>query len=190
MEDLTTRNKEPTHSKKKTFFVSTPPPKKTTKKRILVFGTFDIIHPAHLRFLYEAHKSIEKTPHELVVVLSRDSSIQRIKGHSPVFNEEQRLKVMSCLRLVDYARLGNEGKDYFQVILEVKPDVIVLGYDQLAEPQPLLDFINKHNLSIRLLRLPKYESGDLTSSSEVREKVLEIINNSSKRGHTLPKQEK
>lgn len=179
LEDITTKNEELTHSKEKPFFVSSPPPK-TSKKRILVFGTFDIIHPAHLRFLYEAHKSIEKVPHELVVVLSRDSSIQRIKGHSPVFNEEQRLKVISCLRLVDYARLGNEGKDYFQVILEVNPDVIVLGYDQLTDPQPLLDFLNKNNLSIRLLRLPKYESGDLTSSSEVREKVLEIINNTSK----------
>jgi len=143
---------------------------------VLVFGTFDIIHPAHLRFLSEARIAANCLDCELVVVLARDSSIKRIKGRKPIFGEEQRLKLISGLRLVDYAQLGNEGEDYFKIILELEPDFIVLGYDQLPDEQPLRAFIQEHQLQTKIVRLPKYESGDLCSSSEVRKKVLEIYN--------------
>ncbi|MBN1328607.1 MAG: FAD synthase [Candidatus Heimdallarchaeota archaeon] len=157
---------------KKTYFVSSPPPSKT-KSRVLVFGTFDIIHPAHLRFLVEARLAAKCTECDLVVVLARDSSIERIKGRKPIFQETQRLRLISGLRIVDFARLGNEGENPFQVILEVEPDCIVLGYDQLINEKPLQDFINEHNLKVSVCRLPKFESGDLSSSSDVRERVLE-----------------
>jgi FAD synthetase len=140
-----------------------------------VFGTFDIIHPSHLRFLLEARNAVDCQECELVVIVARDSSIQRIKGHKSIFHEDERLKLVSGLRIVDFARLGNEGKDHYEVILEVNPDFIVLGYDQVRNDQPLRDFIQNHNLGAEIARLPKFESGDLTSSSEVREKVLEII---------------
>jgi len=139
---------------------------------LLVFGTFDIIHPAHLRFLLEARLAANCPDCELVVVLARDSSIVRIKGHNPIFPEDQRLNLISGLRIVDYARLGNEGLDHFQVLIEEQPDVIVLGYDQLNNEQPLKAFIQEHQLKIEVYRLPKFESGDLISSSEVRERVL------------------
>ena len=145
-----------------------------------MFGTFDIIHPSHLRFLLEARNAVDCQECELVVIVARDSSIQRIKRHKPIFHEDERLKLVSGLRIVDYARLGNEGKDHYEVILEVNPDFIVLGYDQVPNDQPLRDFIQNHNLSVEIARLPKFESGDLTSSSEVREKVLEIINEKNK----------
>ncbi len=141
-----------------------------------MFGTYDIIHPAHIRFLVEARTAANCPNCELVAVISRDSSIERIKGHKPIFNEMDRLKLISGLRVVDYARLGNEGEDYFKVILEVNPDFIVLGYDQISEDQPLFDFIKEHELTTRVYRLPHFESGDVSSSSEVREKVLEICN--------------
>ncbi|NHK30199.1 MAG: FAD synthase [Asgard group archaeon] len=155
------------------FFVSNPPPK-GNRPRLVVFGTFDIIHPAHLRFLVEARSAANCLECELIVVLARDSSINRIKGHPPIFNEEKRLKLMSCLRVVDYAQLGNEGKNPFQIILELQPDHIVLGYDQVANDKPLLDFIKEFNIEVKIHRLPKFESGDLSSSSEIRNKVLEM----------------
>ncbi|MGC9778971.1 MAG: adenylyltransferase/cytidyltransferase family protein [Candidatus Heimdallarchaeota archaeon] len=141
-----------------------------------MFGTYDIIHPAHIRFLAEARIAANCPNCELVAVVSRDSSIKRIKGHKPIFTEKDRLKLISGLRVVDYARLGNEGEDYFKVILEVNPDFIVLGYDQLSEVQPLFNFIKEHELDTRVYRLPHFESGDVSSSSEVREKVLGICN--------------
>ena len=177
MEELITNNDE--GNIKKGFFVPQPTEKKSNK-RILVFGTFDIIHPSHLRFLLEARNAVNCQECDLVVIVARDSSIQRIKDHKPIFNEEERLKLICGLRLVDSARLGNEGKDHYEVILEVDPDFIILGYDQVPNDQPLRDYIQKHNLDIKVARLPKFESGDLSSSSEVREKVQEIINEKNK----------
>ena len=92
------------------FFVSKPP-LKGKRPRLVVFGTFDIIHPAHLRFLVEARSAANCLECELIVVLARDSSIKRIKGHPPIFNEKKRLKLISGLRVVDYAQLGNEGEN-------------------------------------------------------------------------------
>jgi cytidyltransferase-like protein len=156
------------------------PPKKTDKTRILVFGTFDIIHPAHIQFLLEARKAPECSACELVVVLSRDSSVRELKGHTPIFNEDQRLQLMSALKVIDYVRLGNEGKNKFDVIKEIKPDFIVLGYDQLPDVESLLAFIQKNDLNISIKRLPKYETGDLISSSQVRKKVLLMLKEKTK----------
>lgn len=147
----------------------------------MVFGTFDIIHPSHLRFLLEARKRASCPDCQLIAVLARDSSIERIKGRRPIFNEQQRLRLLSGLRVVDFARLGNEGTEHYNVILEVEPDYIVLGYDQVKNEKPLMNFIQKHKLNIHLCRLPKFESGDLSSSSEVREKVLEMNNMKNKK---------
>lgn len=179
MEDLTTTKKTSVHSNDKRLFVPKPPAIKE-RARVLVFGTYDIIHPAHIRFLVEARQTANCYDCELVVVLARDSSIERIKGHKPIFNEEQRIKLVSGLRVVDYAQLGKEGEDYFDVILDINPDYIILGYDQLPNDKPLLAFIKEHQLKITVFRLPHFESGDLSSSSEVRKKVLEIYNNEKK----------
>ncbi|MHA1156351.1 MAG: adenylyltransferase/cytidyltransferase family protein [Candidatus Heimdallarchaeota archaeon] len=134
-----------------------------------------IMHPAHLRFLLEARKTADCPECQLVVVLARDSSIERIKGHKPIFHELERLRLLSGLRVVDFARLGNEGSKHFDVILEINPDYIVLGYDQIQNDQPLQNFLTEHDLNTQLCRLPKFESGDLISSSEVRNKVLEMV---------------
>jgi len=142
-----------------------------------VFGTYDIIHPAHIKFLVEARQTANCYDCELILVLARDSSIERIKGHKPIFNEQQRLRLVSGLRVIDYVRLGNEGEDYFNIILDIQPDFIILGYDQLPNDKPLLKFIRDHDLKVKIFRLPHFESGDLSSSSEVRKKVLEIYNN-------------
>ncbi|TET31975.1 MAG: FAD synthase [Candidatus Heimdallarchaeota archaeon] len=179
VEDSTTTKKATVKSKDKSHFVSKPPAIKE-RSRVLVFGTYDIIHPAHIRFLVEARRTANCFDCVLVVVLARDSSIERIKGHKPIFTEEQRLKLVSGLRVVDYAQLGKEGEDYFAIILDIKPDYIILGYDQLPNDKPLLEFIKEHHLKITVSRLPHFESGDLSSSSEVRKKVLEIYNNEKK----------
>ncbi len=179
LEDLTTTKKASTNRNEEQYFVLKPP-KIKEQARVLVFGTYDIIHPAHLKFLVEARQTANCNDCELVVVLARDSSIERIKGRKPIFTEDQRLKLISGLRVVDYAQLGKEGENYFDIILDIKPDFIILGYDQLPNDKPLLEFIKEHHLKITVFRLPHFESGDLSSSSEVRKKVLEIYNNEKK----------
>ena len=54
-----------------------------------------------------------------------------IKKDRRIYHEEQlRAELVSSLRLVDLAILGQEGTLY-ETVEHIKPDVIALGYDQL-----------------------------------------------------------
>src|SRR3989344_5329006 len=94
--------------------------------RIMVFGTFDMLHEGHLNFFNQA-RSLAKDPH-LVVSVARDSAAIRIKGMRPKKTERERLTLVEACDLVDEVTLGDE-KGYMEHILEVRPDIIALGYD-------------------------------------------------------------
>lgn len=99
-------------------------------KRVLVFGTFDVFHPGHDFFLQEAAKRGD----ELYVVVARDSNVLRIKGRFPQDSEDTRLGNVAKHPSVTNARLGyNEWGKHLQVLEDIHPDVICLGYDQKAK---------------------------------------------------------
>ncbi|MBN1155989.1 adenylyltransferase/cytidyltransferase family protein [Candidatus Woesearchaeota archaeon] len=96
-------------------------------KKVMVFGSFDGIHPGHLFFLRKAKAFGDF----LVVVIGRDENIKKIKNKLPRKNEKQRLKDISLLKMVDDAVLGGLN-DYYEIIAEKKPDIICLGHDQMS----------------------------------------------------------
>ncbi|MDD5103602.1 MAG: adenylyltransferase/cytidyltransferase family protein [Candidatus Peribacteraceae bacterium] len=92
--------------------------------RVLLFGTFDRLHPGHRFILMEAGKR-----GELIVIIARDVTVQRLKGKLPVQAEEQRRAAVS--RAVPFARvLLGDSDDYLRPVREHAPDLILLGYDQ------------------------------------------------------------
>lgn len=94
-------------------------------KKVMVFGTFDILHKGHIHMLREA----KDLGDYLVVVVARDQTVSEVKGHYPENNEEFRLKQLKACDIPDKVRLGGVG-DKHAVIREEKPDIIALGYDQ------------------------------------------------------------
>ncbi len=62
------------------------------------------------------------------MVVATDATVRREK-HEPITPEKMRLELVQALRPVDHAFLGKEG-DMFEIVKEVSPDIIVLGYDQ------------------------------------------------------------
>ncbi len=139
------------------------------KRRVVVGGTFDIIHVGHIRFLREAKKIAGGG--ELIVIVARDSTVKRTKGHEPIFNERERLEIVQSLKPVDVAVLGKEDLNIFEILKELKPDVVVLGYDQKISEDLLLEWARKNNLKLEVIRLPKFSSR-IDSSSKVREKII------------------
>lgn len=94
-------------------------------KKVLVFGTFDILHLGHAHFL----KKAKKYGDHLTVVVARDATVRKIKGQKAIFCENSRLNNLKKLNIANKVRLGNLG-DKYKVITDEKPDVIALGYDQ------------------------------------------------------------
>jgi FAD synthetase len=149
--------------------VASKPHKRTV---VLASGVFDLLHLGHVKFLEEAKKAGGKNA-ELLVIVARDSTVQRMKGRKPIMPESQRRSLVESLRVVDEAVLGTEDFDIGDVIDRVKPDVIALGYDQTDMEARVREYVNKRGLRVRVVRLGKFENDELSSSSKIREKIAE-----------------
>ena len=96
--------------------------------RVLVFGTFDRLHKGHEDFLRQAQRR-----GTLSVVVARDSNVEKIKGHAALQSQEERVRAMKTLVPEATVLLG-DSKDFLAPVREVKPDLILLGYDQTLPP--------------------------------------------------------
>lgn len=96
--------------------------------RILVFGTFDVLHPGHHFLLTEAAKR-----GDLHVVVARDAHVQLIKGRLPKQSEEERLSALQAAYPQADICLGDKA-DFLAPVRAIKPDLILLGYDQKLPP--------------------------------------------------------
>jgi FAD synthetase len=130
-------------------------------KKIATFGVFDIVHSGHVKFL-EKCKSLEKNS-ELIVVISRDSTVLREKGKKPLMSEEERKYIIQSLKPVDKAILGYEGTDKMRIVEDIKPDMIVLGYNQPFDEKQLEKQLDNRKLKVKIIRLKKY--GNINSTN-------------------------
>jgi FAD synthetase len=142
------------------------------KKVVLASGVFDLLHLGHVRFLEEAKKTGGKDA-ELIVIIARDSTVEKTKGRKPIMSEHQRRALVESLKVVDEAVLGFEKFDLGDVIEHVKPDIIALGYDQVDMEKATKKYVNNHKLHIKVVRIGKFEEDALDSSSKIRQKIVE-----------------
>ena len=122
--------------------------KSTTKKIVLAGGVFDIIHPGHIHTL-NAAKALGGV---LVVAIATDKTAEKMKKRTPLHNQELRRELVNCLSMVDKAIVGHEN-DIFQTVKEVKPNIIVLGYDQVHQEKFISDGCKRINLNVEIVRL-------------------------------------
>ena len=122
--------------------------KSSTKKIVLAGGVFDIIHPGHIHTL-NAAKALGGV---LVVAIATDKTAEKMKKRSPLHNQELRRELVTSLSMVDKAIVGHED-DIFQTVKEVKPDIIVLGYDQVHQEKFISDGCKRINLDVEIVRL-------------------------------------
>jgi FAD synthetase len=133
--------------------------RKAREPVVFVGGTFDIVHPGHVAFLREA-----AALGRLYVVVARDSNVRRFKGYEPVNSEEARLEVVSSIRYVYRAFLGDEI-DYLKSVERIRPDIVVLGPDQFIDEDTLRRSLEGRGLAgIRIVRLERRVGGYSTSN--------------------------
>jgi rfaE bifunctional protein nucleotidyltransferase chain/domain len=118
------------------------------KKIVLAGGVFDIIHPGHIHTL-NAAKALGDV---LVVAIATDKTAQKMKKRSPLHNQELRCELVSCLSMVDKAVIGHED-DIFETVKAIKPNIIVLGYDQVHQEKFIDEGCKRINLNVEIVRL-------------------------------------
>jgi FAD synthetase len=128
-------------------------------KKVMVFGSFDHLHPGHLYFLSEA----KRLGDELIVVLARDETIRLLKGKSPKYTEQERKLHLHTTGIPDRIVLG-KIKDKFRVIVEHQPDIICLGYDQHSFDANLEAELKKRGLHPEIIRIGPYKEHIFKSS--------------------------
>ena len=147
--------------------------------RILATGTFDLLHPGHLLYLTESRALGD----ELYVIVARDTMIKH--KPKPIIPENQRLKMVNALKMVDSAILGSENETFttmlnlmhsfgiFEPLKDIKPDIIAIGYDQSFDVQKLEKELNEKGFHAKVVRIEKSKTCNLCSSGKIIKKVIE-----------------
>lgn len=95
-------------------------------KTVVIFGTFDGIHDGHREFIREAKKQGDR----LVAIVARDKIVKELKKLIPIRDEIDRLSAVLSIDDIDLALLGDLEQGTYNVLKEINPDIIFLGYDQ------------------------------------------------------------
>jgi|GEM_PF-1344748 cytidyltransferase-like protein len=95
--------------------------------KLLVAGTFDHFHVGHQHFLHTASGMCD----QLIIIIGREGTVERIKGRVPRNSEEARLERVQSENIPHaHVRLGRKDGNIWETIREEMPNAIFLGYDQ------------------------------------------------------------
>lgn len=134
-------------------------------RKVIAFGTFDIFHEGHKSFLRQAGTHGDW----LRVVVARDKKVLSVKKKLPKYNEEKRRLVVERSGLADEAVLGDLRGGYL-AIKRYRPDVICIGYDQVADLDDLQKKLKEFGLEkTEIARLLPYKP-EIFKSSMLRNK--------------------
>lgn len=122
------------------------------RTRIMIFGTFDGLHPGHFNFFKQARALAKRC--FLIVSIARDKNVIKIKNKRPFLNEKQRMILVKKCKLVDKAVLSGT-KNHIPHIVKAYPDIIALGYDQKAYVKNLKKDLK--NITVKIMRLKPYK---------------------------------
>lgn len=125
----------------------------------MCFGTFDTLHPGHLYFLKECRRYGDN----VVVVIARDTTVEKVKNKKPKYNERERQDNIRDLKIANKVVLGYEA-DPYEIIEELNPDVICLGYDQNSYSENLAEILEKRGMKPQIIRIRPYKESVYKSS--------------------------
>ena len=98
-------------------------------KKVIVNGTFDVLHLGHLELLNYA-KSLGDY---LIVAIDTDVRVTRLKGVGrPVNNQLERKTLLQNLKAVDEVRLFGSDQELIDIIRECS--IMVKGSDYRGKP--------------------------------------------------------
>jgi FAD synthetase len=131
-------------------------------------GVFDILHTGHISYLEQARSLGD----ELVVVVACDSTVRKRK-HEPITPEAMRARLVGALKPVDRSIIGREG-DMLDTVAEIRPDIIVLGYDQGFNEEELHQRLSDRGMGhIRVVRADEC-ADDLNATRRIVDRIRKM----------------
>ena len=119
------------------------------EKIVFTNGCFDILHPGHIHILDQAKSYGDM----LIVGLNSDNSIKRLKGPTrPKVSQNDRLKILSSIKFVDYVVLFDEETP-LKLIEKIKPNFLVKGGDYILEDIVGREFVEKNGGQVKIVKL-------------------------------------
>ncbi|MEA3514753.1 MAG: adenylyltransferase/cytidyltransferase family protein [Nanoarchaeota archaeon] len=129
------------------------------KIKVLLAGTFDIVHKGHLDMFRQAKELGDC----LIVIVARDQNVRKLKGASPFHDENKRKAELEKIDIIDEIRQGSLG-DPYKSIEEIKPEIICIGYDQGFFAEKLEDELRARKIDSKIIRLKAYKPHKYKSS--------------------------
>lgn len=141
--------------------VSLKPEARHQPRRVMATGVFDLLHPGHIYYLEQS----KKLGDELVVVVANDTVVARTKG-KPLFEADSRKQLVAALACVDRVIIPVETdpRRFYRTVLDIDPDIITLGYDQIFTEQTLVDELARFGWKGQVVRIDKYPEAEISSS--------------------------
>lgn len=95
-------------------------------KRIVVNGTFDVLHPGHIHLLNYARSLGDF----LYVLIDSDRRVRELKGPTrPVFDQSTRKLFLENLRAVDRVDIFDSREELVVLLQEYRAHIMVKGSD-------------------------------------------------------------
>jgi len=114
-------------------------------------GCFDLLHRGHIDYLTKAKALGTK----LIIGLNSDASVFILKGEGrPVQLENDRAVIIDALQVVDGVIIFSEGTP-FELIKELKPDILVKGGDYTENSVVGADEVRNNGGSVKILPFKK-----------------------------------
>tara|TARA_B100000287_G_scaffold417793_1_gene453961 strand:- start:1038 stop:1499 length:462 start_codon:yes stop_codon:yes gene_type:complete len=138
--------------------------------RVMAVGIFDLLHAGHLHYVEQA-KSLGE---ELVVVIAHDETVRKQK-HEPVTGQALRRRMVEGLKPVDQAIIGNPpGVPIFDILKQINPDLIALGYDQKHSIDAIRKGLDKHGFEHVEVTRVEGLSDDLDGTRKIIARILDL----------------
>ena len=116
--------------------------------KIIVNGSFDIVHLGHIRLLQYA-KSFPSA--YVYVLIDTDRRIKELKGTDrPINTEYERATLLSELKLVDRVDIFDTDEELVNLIRNYDPDIMIKGSDYRNKPIIGADFCKQIKFYDRL----------------------------------------
>ena len=93
--------------------------------KIITFGTFDLLHVGHINILNRASSYGDY----LIVGISSDKLNLKKKQKYPIYNENDRMKIINSLKVVNDVFLEESLEQKRDYIKKYNADILIMGDD-------------------------------------------------------------